>query len=99
MTKETKYYCDECGKELGRGVCITVLVTNQYQYDLDKWDLEKFNRIPYTHKIVYNKSVCPECLGEEIKEYSGTEPRRDFGLIEKGLRFLVKHKFLRIKEV
>lgn len=98
MTVETKYYCDECGKEVtGRAVTIAVLVTSGFHEMPGRFDIQEFASIPYQFKQVYNKFLCYDCIGEGIQEYWGGEGGRDFNLKEAGRRFLIKFGFLKPK--
>lgn len=96
MGSETKFYCDECGVELGRrAVGVVVLVCDRPKEWSSKFSLERFNRISYKHKEVYSRDLCLECLGEEIQDQWESEPCRDFGLKENARRFLIKHGLLK----
>lgn len=97
MTVETKFYCDECGKETVSGVSLAVMAIEGLYEMPSAFDLEKFNKIPWQHKEVYNKFLCLDCLGEAIEHPTIGEHDRYFTLKEKARAFLIKHGFLKPK--
>jgi len=97
MSEETKYYCDECGVDITHrdSVTLVVLCYQGHGPMPNKWRLEKYNKIPYIYKEVYNRMLCPDCVGAKIQWKQHLEPHFDFSLKEKARAFLIKHGLLR----
>jgi len=54
VTVETKFYWDECGRETTHGVSLAVMAVEGLHEMPSAFDLEKFNKIPWHGKDVYN---------------------------------------------
>jgi len=99
MTVETKYYCDECGREVtDRAISIAVMVTSGYYEMPDRFNMEVFRQVPYKFKQVYNKFICHDCVGEAVQEYRDGEGGRSFELKEAARSFLINHGLLKPKQ-
>jgi len=97
MGEEVKFYCDECGKEVwgGKWVNIAVFAYGGYQKMPSNFSLERYNKIPFNCKEIYNKMLCYGCVGEGVREQGNLEPYPSFSLKEQAREFLIKHKFLK----
>jgi len=95
VTVETKFYCDECGKETVKGVSLIVLAVEGLHEMPSTLDLEKFNKVPWQSKEVYNKFLCLDCLGETVEHPRIGEHTKYFGLKERARDFLIKHGLLK----
>lgn len=95
MGVEEIYSCDECGKKVWFQNCATIVVLafQGYNWSPSKFDLDRWKEKYWKHKEVYNKQLCPDCIGEAITINCGDDP--EFSLREKAMGFLRKHGFVK----
>jgi len=97
MSKITKYYCDECGKEITAqsGAAKIVIFAIQGVSDIpNKFDFDEFKSSYWKHKEIYSHQLCEKCIGSYITVNCGDNDK--FSIKDKGRNLLKKLGFIKI---
>lgn len=95
MSKDIKYFCDECEAEIINDKCLTLIVRARQGY----YEWQEVYSGDHTFRLIYHYVLCPNCVGENIVWGTTGEGGRSLSLSDKARTFLYSLGILKVRRV